>query len=42
MAELVDALVLGTSTYGVGVRLPLPAPKFSRRAFGPVAGEDRS
>lgn len=26
MAELVDALALGASTYGVGVRLPLLVP----------------
>ena len=30
MVELVDTLVLGTSAYGVGVRLPLAAHSFSR------------
>ncbi len=32
VAELADALDLGSSAYGVGVRLPSPAPAGSRQA----------
>jgi hypothetical protein len=34
VAELADALDLGSSAYGVGVRLPSPAPNCGRSSVG--------